>query len=473
MKSILKILFDFPEDKDMIIYEDKRYKKKDVLDLTVKIQQEILNIKYKKQTIALVQTNSLNFIASYFAILLAGYSILLLYFGSTENEINQYLNFMDIQLCLTEKKLFDESKLKGVKKIYTDDIQSKLSYINYNIVINDIRKFVFFHTSGTSDPKYLKVIPHTEEELILNAELHASSLGIKEEDIGCIVLPLSFGYANVSQLITHLLLKNTILIMKNIEYPQKIINKIIQYEVTHVTFTPFYLDLINMCNLSKKNFSQLKMICFGGSSLTSKAYKKLKTIFKNVIFVQTYGQTEAGPRITTKIISKKYNPKNVGNCLEKIEIKILKQDKLTSRPYVKGEILLNSPCMIKSYYNLDKKILYKKKWLKTGDIGYLNYKHELILLGRKTNIIKNRGFQISPEEIENYLKNKYELNFLISKEEKLILQIEGEEDIVNKEEILEDLKNQFSYYKIPDKIKFVNKLVRTSTGKIKRKKVRL
>ena len=380
---------------------------------------------------------------------------------------------MDVQLCLTEKKLFDQSKLKGVKKIYIDDIQLKSNYIYNNISVNDIKKFIFFQTSGTSDPKYLKVISHTEEELILNAELHVRSLNIKENNIGCIVLPLSFGYANVSQLIAHLLLKNTILIMKNIEHPQKIINKIIQYKVTHVTFTPFYLDLINMCNFSKKDFSQLQMICFGGSSLTLKAYKKLKTVFKNVTFVQTYGQTEAGPRITRKIIGKKYNPKNVGESLEKIEIKILKQDKLTSRPYVKGEILLNSPCMIKSYYNLNKKILYKEKWLKTGDIGYLNYKHELILLGRKTNIIKNRGFQVAPEEIENYLKNKYELNFLIIKEENLILQIEGVEEIVSKEEILEDLKNQFSYYKIPDKVEFVNKLVRTSTGKIKRKKVRL
>jgi len=65
------------------------------------------------------------------------------------------------------------------------------------------------------------------------------------------------------------------------------------------------------------------------------------------------------------------------------------------------------------------------------------------------------------------------VNFLIIKEENLILQIEGVEEIVSKEEILEDLKNQFSYYKIPDKVEFVNKLVRTSTGKIKRKKVRL
>ena len=37
-------------------------------------------------------------------------------------------------------------------------------------------------------------------------------------------------------------------------------------------------------------------------------------------------------------------------------------------------------------------ILFEKKWLKTGDIGYFNEKKDLILLGRKNNIIKNRGF---------------------------------------------------------------------------------
>ena len=45
--------------------------------------------------------------------------------------------------------------------------------------------------------------------------------------------------------------------------------------------------------------------------------------------------------------------------------------------------------------------------------------------------------------IGNYLKNKYYLNLLLIKREKLILLIEGEEEKISKKEILEDLKLNF------------------------------
>ena len=117
---------------------------------------------------------------------------------------------------------------------------------------------------------------------------------------------------------------------------------------------------------------------------------------------------------------------------------------------------------------INKNVLFEKEWLKTGDMGYFNKSKELILLGRKNNIIKNRGIQLNPEEIENYLKNKYNLNFLLIKKEKLILLIEGEKEKISKEEILKDLKLNFSKYKIPDKIEIQRNFERTNTGKIKR-----
>ena len=40
---------------------------------------------------------------------------------------------------------------------------------------------------------------------------------------------------------------------------------------------------------------------------------------------------------------------------------------------------------------INKNVLFEKEWLKTGDMGYFNKSKELILLGRKNNIIKNRG----------------------------------------------------------------------------------
>ncbi len=41
-------------------------------------------------------------------------------------------------------------------------------------------------------------------------------------------------------------------------------------------------------------------------------------------------------------------------------------------------------CNVYFWNNWNRKnILFEKKWLKTGDIGYFNEKKDLILLGRK------------------------------------------------------------------------------------------
>ncbi|WP_235776677.1 AMP-binding protein [Pseudoleptotrichia goodfellowii] len=251
---------------------------------------------------------------------------------------------------------------------------------------------VYFQTSGTSQTKFFKIVPHTEGEIIDNASFNAEFLKIEKNDVGGMVLPLVFGYANISQLVMHLLMKNTIVLMKNTDHPRKILNKIERYRVTHMAFTPFYLELINMCNNLKINFNSLRKICFRGSVLTLENYLESKKIFPKTEFIQTYGQIEAGPRITGKKIEKEYNPKNVGKAIKKTKIKILKKEKLSNKIGEIGEIVVKIPCIIKKYFKIRRNILFEKKWLKTGDVGYFNEKKDLILLGRKNNIIKNRGF---------------------------------------------------------------------------------
>ena len=78
--------------------------------------------------------------------------------------------------------------------------------------------------------------------------------------------------------------------------------------------------------------------------------------------------------------------------IKKTKIKILKKEKLSNKIGEIGEIVVKIPCIIKKYFKIRRNILFEKKWLKTGDVGYFNEKKDLILLGRKNNIIKNRGF---------------------------------------------------------------------------------
>jgi long-chain acyl-CoA synthetase len=51
-------------------------------------------------------------------------------------------------------------------------------------------------------------------------------------------------------------------------------------------------------------------------------------------------------------------------------------------------------------------VLSEDGWFKTGDYGYINGRDEVVITGRKKNIIVlNNGKNIYPEEIEGYIQN--------------------------------------------------------------------
>ena len=50
-----------------------------------------------------------------------------------------------------------------------------------------------------------------------------------------------------------------------------------------------------------------------------------------------------------------------------------------------------------------KEAIDEEKWLHTGDIGYIDDNDELFIVDRLKEIIKNRGFQVAPAELEAIL----------------------------------------------------------------------
>lgn len=71
-----------------------------------------------------------------------------------------------------------------------------------------------------------------------------------------------------------------------------------------------------------------------------------------------------------------------------------------------GEICVKGDIVMLGYYKnpeLTKEVL-QDGWFKTGDYGRLNSKGQLIITGRKKNlIVLNNGKNVFPEEIENYI----------------------------------------------------------------------
>ena len=214
-------------------------------------------------------------------------------------------------------------------------------------------------------------------------------------------------------------------------------------------------------------------------------------------FLQGYGLTETSPLVSGTTLKFDANG-TVGKAVEGVEIRIDLSKNEDENSNI-GEIIVKGDNVMLGYYNDPKatKEVLKDGWFYTGDLGYFNVAGNLVVTGRKKNVIVTaNGKNIYPEEIENlinklpfvaetmvYGKNKDKKSkdvivaARITLDREAIEQKYGEDNIPSDYEIydivLEEIKRinrMLSTYKNVKELEIKkDEFVKTTTMKVKRK----
>jgi 4-coumarate--CoA ligase len=126
---------------------------------------------------------------------------------------------------------------------------------------------------------------------------------------------------------------------------------------------------------------------------------------------QGYGMTEAGPVLSMCMaFAKEPTPVKSGACgtvVRNAELKIVDPDTGLSLPRNQpGEICIRGKQIMKGYLNnpeATEKTIDKDGWLHTGDIGFVDDDDEIFIVDRLKELIKYKGFQVAPAELEAML----------------------------------------------------------------------
>jgi len=122
---------------------------------------------------------------------------------------------------------------------------------------------------------------------------------------------------------------------------------------------------------------------------------------------QGWGLTETSPVVSTNIVDPDPRPGTVGRLIPNTELRVI--DPLSGEDRGSGEIgelVVHGPQVMKGYLNnpeATEAMIDPGGWLHTGDLDYVDAKDFLYVIDRVKELIKYKGLQVAPAELEAVL----------------------------------------------------------------------
>ncbi|XWS34549.1 hypothetical protein CRYUN_Cryun21dG0048300 [Craigia yunnanensis] len=192
------------------------------------------------------------------------------------------------------------------------------------------------------------------------------------------------------------------------------LNALITQEVTFAPIVPpIILALVKNPIVEEFDLSKLKLraIMTAAAPLAPELLSAFENKFPGVEVQEAYGLTEHscitlthGDPTKGHGIAKK---NSVGFILPNLEIKFIDPDTGRSLPKnTPGELCVRSQCVMQGYYENKEetdRTIDKNGWLHTGDIAYIDDDGDIFIVDRIKELIKYKGFQVAPAELEAIL----------------------------------------------------------------------
>ena len=254
---------------------------------------------------------------------------------------------------------------------------------------------------------------------------------------------------------------------------KNIVQQIMENNIQNVILPPaIFQNIVKFCKDEKITLENVQKVYTGGAPVFYSLMEKIKKVFTNAKITALYGASEAEPisvlnfeDITKEDIENMKNGEGLlaGKIVNEIELKIeelektpeknkiLKDNNVEDFSALKGEILVKGENVVNGYLNVEKNP--DEKWHRTGDMGYINKKDQLILLGRVKGRIQLGEKIYYPFAVETAFSfcKILKKSVLTSKNGKLYLLVER--NLEYKGNLSEDseiivLKKKFEIFKI-------------------------
>ncbi|KAK7253131.1 hypothetical protein RIF29_37584 [Crotalaria pallida] len=314
------------------------------------------------------------------------------------------------------------------------------------------------------------------------------NLYLTTEDVLLCVLPLFHIFSLNSVLLCALRAGSAVLIMPKFEIGA-LLELIQRYRVSvAMVVPPLVLALAKNPAVADFDLSSIRLVLSGAAPLGKELEEALHSRVPQAVLGQGYGMTEAGPVLSMCLgFAKQPFPVKSGSCgtvVRNAELKVVDPVTGVSLGYNQpGEICIRGQQIMKGYLNDEKatiETIDAEGFLHTGDIGYIDDDDEIFIVDRVKELIKFKGFQVPPAELEDLLVSHPSIvdaavvpqKDIAAGEVPVAFVVRSNGFDLTEEAVKEFIAKQVVFYKRLHKVYFIHAIPRSAAGKILRKDLR-
>ncbi|KAI8391641.1 uncharacterized protein BYT42DRAFT_592036 [Radiomyces spectabilis] len=193
-------------------------------------------------------------------------------------------------------------------------------------------------------------------------------------------------------------------------YDLELLCQLIQkYKITMASIVPpVAVHLAKSAIVEKYDLSSLRLLGCGAAPLSKEHIESLAQRIPATL-KQGYGMTET----TSGVISQTEDsgsPGSIGQLYANTECKIVNEKGEELGDDEEGELVFRGPSIMKGYLNNPKanaETFLEGGWMRTGDVGkYCSATGEFYIMDRLKELIKYKGYQVAPAELEAVLMGR-------------------------------------------------------------------